>query len=158
MCVAELLARVVDRALDQVRQERLPVFTFAFYHDHESHAVSVCVDTAENSAETVRSTNDFSSKFFQAAVEEGDLATAGLWQANVGRSLSLGDFAMVNVARTDLDDEVEPDAEFYLAMVRTLVARQARVAQLAPDLSSLAFACSGADAEVSLVWSVPSGA
>ena len=64
---------------------------------------SLCVDTAESSAETVRSMNDFSSKYFQAAVEEGDLATAGLWQANVGRSLSFGDFVMVNVARTDLD-------------------------------------------------------
>lgn len=42
MSVAELFADVIDRALDQIREKQLPVFTFAFYHDHESHAVSVC--------------------------------------------------------------------------------------------------------------------
>ena len=52
---------------------------------------------------------------------KGDLKDAALWQANVGRSLSLGDFAIVNAARTDIG-EVPVDDRFYVLMAQAVVA------------------------------------
>ena len=50
---------------------KIPVFTFAFYHDHESGAVSVCVDTKENSAKLVLSMNNYNMRHFFKAVAGG---------------------------------------------------------------------------------------
>jgi len=40
------------------------VYTFALYHDHESAAVSVCVDTEANSRRVVAHTNRYNMKHF----------------------------------------------------------------------------------------------
>jgi hypothetical protein len=48
---------VLTRAIAGVRAKKIPVYTFAFYHDHESAAVSVCVNTKSNSARVVASAN-----------------------------------------------------------------------------------------------------
>ena len=85
---------------------------------------------------------------------KGDLKDAALWQANVGRSLSLGDFAIVNAAHTDIGD-VPVDDRFYVLMTQAVVAIQNRVAALAPHPDKLVFACSGADDDVALVWAMP---
>lgn len=124
------------------------------YHDHESGTVSVCADSEENSARAVASINAYNGKHFRAAVANGDLKLAALWQANIGRSLSLGDFAIVDAARTDIGG-VPVDDQFYVLMAQAVVAIQDRVAALAPQPSKLVFACSGADDEVALVWAVP---
>lgn len=145
---------VLNDAIAQLRAAPVAVFTFAFYHDHESGAVSVCVDTEPNSAQRVRSTNDYSAEHFRAAVAEGDLAAASLWQANVGRNLSLGDFVKVNLARTKFDRR-KVGGEFHLSMVRALLAVEGQVAALAPDPARLLFACSGPDDEVAYVWALP---
>jgi len=92
--------------------------------------------------------------YFEQAVAGGDLAQAALWQANVGRSLSLGDFALVNAARTDIG-ELQIDDQFYVLMTQAVVAVQERVAALAPHPDKLVFACSGPDDEVALVWAMP---
>lgn len=89
-------ASVLNNAIAMLRTDAVPVFTFAFYHDHESGAVSVCVDTEANSNSQVRSTNRYNTKHFRTEIAGGDLAGASLWQANIGRNLSLGDFAKVN--------------------------------------------------------------
>jgi hypothetical protein len=157
MLAAHLVASVLDRALAEVQSQSLPVYTFALYHDHESGAISVCVDTEDNSSRSVASSNRFNMKYFMKAIADKDLNAASLWQANVGRSLSLGDFALVNAARTPLGD-VEPDQAFYLAMVESLVAIQRRVAAFSPSPERLVFACSGAEAEVAYVWALPSDA
>src|SRR4051812_44654210 len=93
---------VLSRAIPEVRAAGIDVFTFSFYHDHESAAVSICVDTEASSIRLVRSQNASSIRHFADAVSRGDLRKAALFKANVGRSLSLGDFEMVNVARTDI--------------------------------------------------------
>jgi hypothetical protein len=82
---------VLKGAIAEVRRSQTPLYTFAFYHDHESGAVSVCVDTAESSSRLVASSNAFNSKYFLKAVNIGDLKEAATWQAEHGRSLSLGD-------------------------------------------------------------------
>ena len=51
----QLLDDVLSRAIPKVRAAAIDVFTFAFYHDHESSAVSVCVDTEASSARLVLS-------------------------------------------------------------------------------------------------------
>jgi hypothetical protein len=152
-----LFASVLNTALSEVTVKAIPIFTFALYHDHESSAVSVCVDTEENSNRSVVATNAFNMRYFMKAIANGDLKAAELWQANVGRSLSLGDFTMVNVARTPLNS-VPVDDQFYVSMVKALVAVQEQVAALSPNPERLVFACSGAEDEVAYVWSLPSDA
>ncbi len=154
MSAALLFHDVLESALREIESSGLPVFTFAMYHDHESGAVSVCADSEENSARAVASMNAYNAKYFGPAVAKGDLKDAALWQANVGRSLSLGDFAIVNAARTDIG-EVPVDDLFYVLMAQAVVAIQDRVAALAPQPDKLVFACSGADDEVALVWAMP---
>jgi hypothetical protein len=154
MKAPELFAKVLDAALTEVRAKAIPVFTFALYHNHESRAVSVCVDTEENSRQTVLSSDGYSMRYFLKAIDEGDLEEARLWQANIGRSLSLGDFALKNVARTNLGT-LKVGAQFYLSMVRALIDVHCEVARLAPQPQRLLFACSGANDEVAYVWSLP---
>ena len=151
---SNLFAEVLEKAISEVKARQIPVFTFAFYHDHESAAVSVCVDTEENSNRFVVDQNRYNMGYFLPAVANGELTTASLWQANVGRSLSLGDFHLVNVARTEFGGG-EVDEHFYVGMVRALVAVQDRVAQLSPHPERLVFVCSGADDEAGLVWALP---
>ena len=157
MDLPSLFGAVISEALSEVAARGTPVFTFALYHDHESGAISVCVDTEESSKAAVLAMNAYGVRQFMEAVSNGDLGQAALWQANVGRSLSLGDFALVNLARTELGP-IEIDEQFCLAMVRALVAVQTQVAALSPSPERLVFACSGENDEVAYVWSLPRAA
>jgi hypothetical protein len=66
--------------------------------------------------------------------------------------LSLGDFTMVNVARRALG-KVAVNDHLYVAMIRSLISEESKVAALAPNPEALVFACAGADDEVAYVWS-----
>ena len=99
--------------------------------------------------------NSYNMRYFVQAVATKNLKDALLWQANSGRSLSLGDFALVNVARTTLDQQTL-DGTFYVAMVQSLMAVHKRVAALALNPERLIFICSGENDEVAYVWSMPS--
>lgn len=154
---SHVFASVLQSALTEVKAKGTPVFTFALYHDHESEAISVCVDTEESSNRSVLSTNNYNMKYFMSAVKSGDLKSASLWQANIGRSLSLGDFTLVNVARTEIP-RVTADEKFYVSLVQALVAVQDQVVALSPNPERLVFACSGPDDEVAYVWSLPANA
>jgi hypothetical protein len=144
---------VILRAIAEIRKAGLPLYTFAFYHDHESAAICVCADTAESSARSVASSNEFNSKYFVEAVSNGDLKEIAMWNANHGRSLSLGDFAMVNVARADFEESVKNGKDFYLAMIRAVIAREADIVALAEHPEHLIFCCAGPKDEVAFVWS-----
>ena len=151
-----LLADVLTRAIDEIRQRSVSLYTFALYHDHESATVSVCADTEENSDRVVNDINRYNMKYFVQSVAQGDMDQALLWQANVGRSLSLGDFAMANLARTKLPAAPIPK-DFYLTLVRSLMGRQEEVVALAPSPTRLLLCCSGSDEEVKYVWSAGGG-
>jgi hypothetical protein len=146
-----LINEVLDRAILEVKDAAIRVFTFAAYHDHESGAVSVCVDTRANSADSIARSNRFTARSFRQAVQNNDLEMAALWTPKFGHSLSLGDFAKVNVARADLDDP-EVGEPFYRALIQALVAREAEVRRLADDPNDLLFCCSGPKAEVEFTW------
>ena len=148
-----LFEDVVDRALAEVRVRAIRIYTFAFYFDHESAAVSVCVDTRDNSDCVVRGINAYNLRHFCKAVDSSDLKVAALWQANTGRSLSFGDFAAVNLARTDLPPEML--AVNFCAMVRAVMARHEEIRVQSLDSSLTLLACSGPEEEVALVWSLP---
>jgi hypothetical protein len=152
MELRETLAKVISTALGEASRRGLAIYTIALYYDHESHAVSVCIDTEESSAKSVRSMNAYNMKYFHEAVDQGDLADAALWQANIGRSLSLGDFALVGLCRTDLGDEA-PRQDFFVEMARSLMSAEPEVLRQAGDPDRVLFACSTADDEVGLAWS-----
>jgi hypothetical protein len=101
----------------------------------------------------VRGINAYNLRYFCKAVDSGDLQTAALWQANVGRNLSLGDFTAVNLARTDLPEDVS--GVDYCAMVRVVMSRHEEIRTLSLDPSLTLLACSGPEDEVALVWSLP---
>ncbi len=117
----------------------------------------MCVDTEENSVRTVLSINAYNARHFHRAVSDEDLKMAKLWQASIGRSLSLGNFALVNAGRTEVPG-VEQDERLFATMVKALVAIEAEVSKLAPSPSKLIFACSGVANEVEYVWSAASDA
>ena len=155
MRAEDLFKEVLNQAISELRNEEFAVYTFALYHDHESNAVSVCVDTEENSRRTVQRINSYNAKHFLREVGAANLPGAALWQANIGRSLSLGDFAKVNLARRELDKLV-PSETLYLEMVKCLCAAAPRIAALSSDPSRLLFAASGESAEIAYVWAMPS--
>jgi hypothetical protein len=154
---ANLVQTVLRQALAEIKSSGISVFTFALYFDHESSAVSVCVDTEENSARTVAQMNRYNAKYFHQSVAAADLKMAALWQANVGRSLSLGDFELVNVARTEVPQSAV-DEQFFVQLVQELVGIESRVVLLATAHEKLLFACSSANEEVAYVWSAASDA
>ncbi len=148
------LKGVMTRAIGELQQQAIDVYTFSFYLDHESEAVSVCADTRESSARLVATSNAFGSRYFLDAVRDGDLKAAELWQANVGRSLSLGDFAAVNVARKDLGRH-RLNLDLCLAMVETVIEHHDAIRKLSSDPANTILACSTLGNEVGLVWSLP---
>lgn len=144
---------VVKSALVELAQNPIPIFTFAFYHDHESHAISVCVDTRVSSRICVQETNQWMMQHFIDQIRVGDLDNARLHQANIGRSLSLGNFSRVNLARTNLPENTTTDNVFYIAMARALIKNQDPILEFSDDPEDVIFCCSTATAEVGLVWS-----
>lgn len=150
-----VLADVLNRALQELEERRFQLYTLAFYLDHESAAVSICADTQPNSDRVVAKTNKYNLKHFLAAIHEGDMRSAALWQANVGRNLSLGDFSAVNLARTELHD-LPADEALCHGMVEAIIGCHDRVRRLSPDPTRTLLVVSTPDDEVGLVWSLPS--
>jgi hypothetical protein len=142
---------VLSRAILEVRAAGIDVFTFAFYHDHESAAVSICVDTEASSVQAIRSGRAFKAKHFADAVATGNLRKAAAFKANIGRSLSLGNFEMVNVARTDIGS-VTVDDNFYLEMIRAVRTREQEIVSMTRDVERLLFCSSSAELEVGFMW------
>ncbi|MDC8770535.1 hypothetical protein [Roseateles albus] len=149
---ATLASQVINAAISELRTSAFPLFTFALYFDHESEALAVCADTEDNSNRTVASVNSYNAKYFHQYLAAGDLGMAKLWQANAGRSLSLGDFSRVNIARVE-SPGVEQSEEFFLILAQALAAHEEPILALSPTPSKVAFACSGVSAEVALMWS-----
>lgn len=104
----------------------------------------MCVDTEENSKRCVADSNAYDQKYFWRVIESGDLEAAALWNANPGRSLSLGDFAFVNVARSDLP-KGKVTEDLYLEMIRAMKEKEEEIVGLAESRASLLFCASGAE-------------
>ena len=157
MRTRQLFDSVVAAAIAEERRNATPVYTFALYHDHESRAVSACIDTLENSVRLVRSINSYNAKHFCRALKNGDLSEAALWTGNIGRSLSLGDFVLKNIGRTK-SAKFESDPDFYVEMARSIAAAEADILACSTMPADVIFACSTAKDEVGLWWGPTSGA
>ena len=149
--MSSVAAKVVAEAISELRQRRLDVYTFALYFDHESKAISICADTASNSATTVRGINIYNRQYFDPAVASGDLKAASLWCSNIGRSLSLGDFAAKNLARTSVKTSIIGQ-EFFVEMLRALMDAESEVATLTSDKDTLLLCCTGPSDESEFYW------
>jgi hypothetical protein len=125
--MSTVAASVLREPISELRQKRLDVYTFALYFDHESKAISICADTASNSAATVRGINTYNRKYFDPAVAAGDLKAASLWCSSIGRSLSLGDFVARNLARTPVKGSIIGN-EFFVGMLRALMDAESGIA------------------------------
>jgi len=143
--------RVIRAAIDQATKDSFCIYTFALYFDHESPALSVCMDTKENSLQQVSQQNAYSAKYFQKFIGAEDLEQAALWQANVGRNLSLGDFARVNVSRADVAHD-ELSASDCLGLIQRVMAHEGAIRELAETPDELVFCCTSPTDEVGFVW------
>jgi hypothetical protein len=152
MSMTEIFEDMIDEAL--TKSQGLDIYSFAIYHDHESGFVSICVDTKDNSDIKVIESNKYSMKHFQRVVAEGELEEAMLWQANVGRNLSLGDFELVNIVEHELVKQDTSD-RFYLDMVKAIGNKANVILKQSSHGASLLFCCSTANEEVGLTWVQP---
>ncbi|MCL1119396.1 hypothetical protein N7V09_08655 [Shewanella seohaensis] len=132
------------------------IYTFALYHDHESELVTVCIDTIESSNISLAKLNEYSMKYFRKYISDGDIKQAKLWQANIGRSLSLGDFKFVNIAEFDIEGEYTGD-DFYLSLVNSIESCSSQIQSKSSHGKALLFCCSTSEYEVGLTW-VPANA
>ena len=148
----ELLDRIIDEALEDCRARSIIIYTFAFYFDHESSAISVCVDTEANSRVVVNAINSYNNKYFLNAVEQNELSELALWSANPGRNFSLGDFVIVNAGRTGVT-VANDDDRVILAMIKAILRNRSKVIDLSTGEDSLIFCCSGPNDEVEYIWS-----
>jgi hypothetical protein len=146
-----LLSSVLQRAIADLHKARADVYTFSFCHDASKGAVSVSADSAVSSRRAVRDVNRASMKRFHKAVAKRDFEEASVWQASVGRSLSLTDFAWKNLARRPLG-ALGSAPKLHEAMLLTALKHAPEVAALSSDRETLLFTCSTADEEVGLVW------
>jgi len=143
-----LFDQLIDEALN--RSKITNIYTLALYHDHESAMVSVRIDTEENSIKKVHESNKYSMRNLQRLIGESNLKEALLWQANVGRNLSLGDFTEVNVSEREIEMKVTDS--FYLSMITALNNKAASIMERSTHSESLLFCCSTEQDEVGLVW------
>jgi hypothetical protein len=144
--------KMIFEGLRKAEVRDLDIYTFALYHDHESHVATVCIDTFESSNRLVMSSNEYSKKYFSKAIEARDLSDAVLWNANGGRSFSLGDFALINASEIDVPRRPKiPD--FYLDMVQSIEEMKDLIHKQSGHGRSLLFCCSTEESEMGLVWS-----
>jgi len=148
----EEFKKLVFEGLRKAKSRNLDIYTFALYHDHESHVATVCIDTMESSNRSVLSSNDFAKKNFTKAIEACDLVGAGLWNANGGRSFALGNFALVNASEIDVPRKPEIPG-FYLDMVLSIEEMKDLILMQSSHGRNLLFCCSTEESEVGLIWS-----
>jgi hypothetical protein len=150
--VKEEFKKIIFEALHKARTRNLNIYTFALYHDHESHVASVCIDTIESSAKLVRSSNNFVRAQFKKAIEENNLKSAKSWMANGGRSFSLGDYAFVNASEIDVPPSAV-NSTLYLNMVKAIEEMRDLIEMQSHHGCNLLYCCSTESEEVGLIWS-----
>jgi len=143
--------KIIYEGLRKAKTRGLNIYTFGLYHDHESHLVTVCIDTIESSSKSVRSSNAFTKQQFKRAVDEGNIRSAASWAANAGRSFSLGDFALVNASVIDVPRKPETP-KLYFDMVKAIEEMRDLIELQSSHGSNLFFCCSTENEEVGLIW------
>jgi hypothetical protein len=138
-------------ALSAAKAKAVPIYSFALYHDSESSAFSVCIDTHSNSLTATAKSNAFTSEYFGKYVTERDYKSAVLWQP-IFRNASLGDYAYANIASVDTDighKYTESDVLEYVIKIRRL---EGEILSLSPNPRDVLFSCSTPDDEFGICW------
>lgn len=152
MQIESILDHVLEDAIAELRRQGKAIYTFAFFYDREQKVVSVCADTAKNSAKQVRNSNKFVADYFRQSLYEKDLVAAASWSANSGRNLSLADFKFVNLAAAPITPGADNTA-FFLQMIEAVRRRQEEILTLAKSPDDLLLCCSGPNDAVEFIWS-----
>lgn len=146
-----ILDEMINESLQIIKKENASIYTFAFYHDHETEAISICIDTEENSNKQITSSNDYSKKYFQENLKNGDMKSLQLWNFNTGRNFSLGDFSYVNIVYKKLDKRfITPD--MYLNMIKSIERNKSKILTYSQSSKKVVFCCSSENNEVEYIW------
>jgi len=152
MVMLEGYRNLIFEALKAASEQKIDIYTFAMYHDHESGFVTICIDTKQNSDKSVISQNRYSRDNFLREIEGGNLEMAGLWQANGGRSFSLGNFSFVDFRAIEVTQRKKQKG-FYLAMIKAIEEMSELIQRSSSHGSNLIYCCSTEKDEVGLIWS-----
>lgn len=147
----EEFKKIIFDALRKVDIRNVDIYTFCLYHDHESHIVSVCIDTLENSKRSAISSNEYRKKYFHRYLEEGDIGKAQRWNASGGRSFSLGDYSYKNISEIDTHPDLENDG-MYISMFQAISEMSELISRQSTHGKELVYCCSTKDSEVGLIW------
>jgi hypothetical protein len=145
------LSGILECAIDELHSQRADVHTFAFCVEAGGRAVSVYADSETNARRVVHALNRASMKRFVRAVQKRDLDEASMWQASVGRNLSLRTFAWKTLARRALGKHSQAP-ELHHAMLLAALQHTPRVLELSSAPERVLFTCSTPDEEVGLIW------
>ncbi len=143
---------MITEALSKVREKSIDIFTFAFYHDHESACVSICIDTEESSVKTIKSSNEFSRIYFYENLIKGDLDSLGLFNFQTGRSFSLGDYAYCNIIYKSLPAEYMSSNKMYLEMIQAINLNKENILKCSSKPENVFYCCSSENNEVEYIW------
>jgi hypothetical protein len=93
----EEMTRMVDKALQrlQVENPTFKIYTASIWTDPNSLVSSINFDSKENSLNKVKESNEWSKKYYEQYLEEGDLTQAELFKPNLGtRVCNPADFVL----------------------------------------------------------------
>ena len=148
----DLYREMIEKAIQYLAQKKIDIYTFAFYHDHESFAVSICVDTLIDSENAVKSSNSFKMEQFYSAIYSNEIKGLILNKLDTGRSFSLGDFTCVNLSRKDIPEEMIITDQFYFDMIKAINEKKDKIIALSTKPEEVVFCCSTEDDEVGIIW------
>lgn len=143
--------KIIEKALNILFSKGTDIYTFALYYDHESSAVSVCVDTKINSKSVARKSNEFAFQTLKNAISEKNMDRAKIFGRCSERSFSLGDFKVRSLGWEPMKAP-NNSAPFYLALVEVLFRNSKKIAALSNTPDELVLCCSTNDSEVGLAW------
>ncbi len=141
---------MIDESLRKFNKEK-SIYTFAFYHDHESDAVSICIDTEDNSMKKVSESNENTKKYFYSFLEQGDMDSLKLWNFQTGRNFSLGDFSLVNIVYKNIEKELISPS-IYLEMIKSIERNKSKILKYSKNPEKVFFYCSSESNEVQYIW------
>lgn len=155
-----LIDRVIARAIDEISSRGFAgqIVTFALYFEQEGAVLSVCADTLDNSLAKQEKARNWSYQYLSESIDNGDLAKAALFNHSVGRSLSLGDFTLRNLAEHALepDDETHDMSQsFFVALAQGLHRNAGVCLSICDSKQPTVLACSTHNDEVGLMWTPP---
>jgi len=143
---------MIEEALKICEQKNINIYTFCFYHDHESKAFSICIDTEEKSKITILQSNEFTKKYFHEELKTGNLEGLKNWCFQHGRSFSLGDFRYCNIVYKKIGTNSEIVKENYIEMINSIEKYKEKIKNYSINPDNIFFACSSENNEVEYIW------